>query len=224
MRLCRTVYAIALGVTVLVSPRPLVAGVVPPPWDPTSPMQTIQAWDFSTQMPTPFDPFIVNNPNGTPSYLPSGPAAYLPDNPITPNVTGTGVWCLGEGASIEFFIPNFNQQFRKEIFVSIKYSVPGEGVGVPTVDIVGLSGTTGAPCGDTYTPSTVYPGVSMIHYLQCLPTCESFFASVSFPVGVPGSVGYIEQVVIQTRCIVPAPPAAALLAVSMLGLRRRRTS
>lgn len=199
------------------------AGIVDPPWDPSEPRTTLAAWTFANPQ-APFEPLIFDNVNGVPQMMPiTGPATYLPDNPLTPTQPGTGVWCLGDGASLTFFIPNFNTLDPKEIFVSIKYSVPAAGVGVPTVSITGVSGTPSAPAGPVYTVEPVSPGVSMIHYLETLPTCEPFFASVSFPFGLPGAVGYIEQVVIQTRCL-PEPGSMALLGVAVLiSGRRRRT-
>lgn len=197
-----------------------LGGIVPPPWDPTLPMQTLQAWMFEPGN-DPFAPTVANNPNGAPQFFPPTSGTYLPDNPLTPNNPGTGVWCLTGNTTLEFLIPNYNQQFRKEIFISIKYSVPSAGVGVPTAGVTGLSGTPGSPSGFTYTPEPVSPGVSMIHYHQSLPTCESFMVSISFPIGIPGSVGYVEQVVVQTVCV-PAPGGAAVAGLGILAASRRR--
>lgn len=198
-----------------------LAGIVSPPWDPSEPRQTLAAWTFANPE-FPFEPSLFNNVNGTPEMLPiTGPATYLPDNPLTPTQPGTGVWCLAEGSSLSFYIPNFDTLDPKEIFVSIKYSVPGAGVGTPTVSIAGVSGTPSSPAGPVYTVEPVGPGVSMIHYLETLPTCEPFFANISFPYGIPGAVGYIEQVVIQTRCL-PEPGSFALVGVAVLLAGRRR--
>lgn len=195
------------------------AGVIDPPWPRGGPGTTFQYWTFNN--PTqPTMPDHWDNPNGVPQMDPNN-SVYLLDNPLSP-VPGTGVWCVPDGGSISFLIPNFNQPTPKEIFVAIKYSVPPAGVGVPTVTITGLDGSAGVPCGPTYTPGpTSIPGVSMIPYGFCMPTCSSFIATISFPVGIPGSVGYIEQVVFDTRCI-PAPGAAGLLALAGIAAGRRR--
>lgn len=198
------------------------AGVVNPPWDPSLPRQTLQAWMFGPGS-DPFLPTVVDNPNGMPQFTPSTSAVYLPDNPLTPNSPGTGVWCLTGDASLSFFIPNYNELDPKEIFISIKYSVPAAGAGVPTADVVGVSGTAGTPIGNTYTPEPVSFGVSMIHYHQWLPTCEPFRVSISLPTGLPGAVGYIEQVVVQTVCV-PSPGGVVSLMAGMgiVSVRRRR--
>jgi len=196
-------------------------GIVPPPWDPALPLQTLQAWTFASPTGSPFAPSVVNNPNGFPEMTASASATYLPDNPLTPNALGTGVWCLGANDSLNFFIPNYNQQFRKEIFVSIKFSTPASGAGVPTNTVTGVSGAPGTPSGLVYTVEPVSFGVSMIHYHTSLPTCEDFNVSIQVPTGLPGAVSYIEQVVVQTVCV-PTPGAVGLACAGGLWAARRR--
>jgi hypothetical protein len=198
------------------------AGIVPPPWDPTSPNQTFQVWTFQNPS-APTLPDAFDNPNGVPQMLePQGPI-YLPNNPLIP-VPGTGVWCMTFDQSLEFFVPNYGlPDVPKEIFISIKFAIPSAGAGVPRAGVVGVDGSPGVPCGPVYTiePVPGLPGVSQIHYGLCLPNCFPFRASITIPMQ-PGVIGYIEQVVIQTRCV-PSPGSAAFMLMGVgLAWRRRR--
>lgn len=217
MTALHTTSALALACATVMITGAAHAGVIDPPWQRGGPNTTFQYWQFNTPS---INPTQWDNPNGQPILDPHN-SVWLLDNPLSP-VPGTGVWCVQDGGGLSFFIPNFNRQDPKEIFISIKYSVPSSGVGVPDVTITGLDGSAGVPCGPTYTPGpTPIPGVSQIAYGMCMPTCSSFVATIRFPVGIPGSVGYIEQVAIDTRCI-PAPGAAGLLALAGLAAGRRR--
>lgn len=199
------------------------AGVIPPPWagDTTNP-QTQQLWTFSPNNPT--QPDVFENPNGPPTLNPDG-SMYEPINPFGP---GTGGWLVGSGPTgptvLDFIIPNYNQLFRKQIWIVIKFCLPPEGAGVPVVDIDGLDGSDGTQI-NTPTPSPVdgVPGMLQIAYLFEMPTCWTFLCRINVPVGIPGANTFIDQIYIATRCIIPAPGAAALIALGgLVGGRRRR--
>lgn len=198
------------------------AGVIPPPWagDTTNP-QTQQLWTFNPS--NPILPDFVENPNGQPDFNPDG-SPYMPTNPYG---GGGGGWLVGDGPTgptvLDFIIPNYNQLFRKQIWIVIKFSLPPAGAGVPVVDIDGLDGSDGTQT-NTPTPSPVpgVPGLSEIAYLFEMPTCWTFRCRITVPVGIPGSSTYIDQVYIATRCIIPAPGAGALIALCGLIVGRRR--
>lgn len=210
--------------TMLVPVSDARAGVVPPPWatsDPTSP-QTQQLWTFNNPA-APTIPDFVNNPNGNPTFNPTN-AQYLPTGPFGNSSGGYG---LPGTTPLNFVIPNYNQQFRKEIWVVIKFFLPPTGGGVPTVNILGLDGSLGVQI-NTPTPSPVPggpQGLVEIGYLFSMPTCWTFEMSITAP-NIPGALGFIDQVYVATRCIIPAPGTGALLALSGITLasRRRRSA
>jgi hypothetical protein len=198
------------------------AGVVPPPWastDFTNP-KTEQLWTFDNGPIT--APSFFNNPNGAPTFNPDG-SFYEPVNPFGP--AGGGGWLVGDGTFLDLVIPNYNQLFRKEIWITIKFSLPPAGAGVPLVDILGQDGSIGTPFGPTFTPSPVdgQPGVLQQAYLYQMPTCWTFRLRVTVPTGIPGSAAFISQIYVATRCIIPAPASAAIMGLaSLINARRRR--
>lgn len=57
-----------------------LGGIVPPPWDPTLPMQTLQAWMFEPGN-DPFAPTVANNPIRGPAVLPADIGHLPPGQP-----------------------------------------------------------------------------------------------------------------------------------------------
>lgn len=200
------------------------AGEFPPPWSPNPSFpETRQVWRFDN--PTnPYAPNNFENPNGIPQILFPAPE-WLPNNPEAPNLPpGSGVLCMDGSVPLTLIIPNYNLSMQKQIWVSIKYSSPPAGAGLPRViGIDGVDGTSGFQ-KNVPTPSPVpgMPGVSEISYLWNMPTCATFIITIDVPIGIPGSATYIEQLYIHTRCV-PTPGAVALLAFGgLIAARRRR--
>jgi hypothetical protein len=200
------------------------AGEFPPPWTPNPAFpETRQVWRFDSPS-NPYAPSSFENPNGIPQILFPAPE-WLPNNPEAPNLPpGTGVICMDGSVPLTLIIPNYNLSMQKQIWISIKYSSPPAGAGLPRIiDIVGIDGSVGVQ-KNVPTPSPVpgMPGVSEISYLWNMPTCATFQITIDVSIGIPGAATYIEQLYIHTRCV-PTPGAVALLAIGgLITVRRRR--
>lgn len=190
----------------------------PPPWR-FNPGTTVQHWDF-TGGPgggAP-DALPLNNPYGAgPLFSPLAPALWLPA------FNGrTEVWDLtstGVAAGLDFFVPNTGNGInQKNLWLQITYWSPAPS-GPPNVQITSGSGLF------TQLSSTIttLPG-GWVHELSLwnVPTCPQKEVVHIFPSGAPL---FIDQVVIDTQCIpIPAPAAAAPLALAgLLAARRRRS-
>lgn len=225
-RFARWASGLAFVAMACVNASPAHGGIIPPPWhggtnpDFSSP-QTDQLWTFSNPLVPPTLPDQFNNPNGAPSLNPDG-STFSPSNPFGGNANPGG-WVVGDGQFLDFLIPNYNQQLVKQIWVVIKFSTPSAGVGVPFGTILGTDGSPGVQINaPTISPVPGVPNLSEVAYLYEMPTCWTFNLTIRFPIGIPSSAGYIDQVYVATRCI-PTPGAAGItLGVGLLALRRRR--
>lgn len=193
----------------------LAGDAFPPPWrgDPGS---TFQIWRF--QNPTNPFPDEFHNPYGVPQMELNPGNEWLPGPPELPGYTG-GVWCIPAGGSLSFHIPNVVSTDReKEIYFQIKYFSPGT---VPTPSGVDAAGNQAQTCGPIFTPSPGgVPGQSYWAGSLCFPFCAGG-ETITFSNVNPTQPMYIDQVVIDTRCI-PTPASLALLGLAGLVVTRRR--
>lgn len=187
----------------------------PPPWRGT-PDSTWQIWRF--QNPTNPFPDDWNNPYGVPQILPEPGNIWLPGPPELPSYTG-GVICIPAGGSLSFAIPNdIEPTMQKEIYFQIKYFSPGT---VPSPSGTDAAGNQAQPHGPTYTPSPGHvPGQSYWAGGLLFPSCTGG-ETITFTNLNPQQPMYIDQVVIDTRCI-PTPASLALLGLAGLTVLRRR--
>jgi len=186
----------------------------PPPWRGT-PGSTFQLWTFQQ----PFSPLpeAWDNPYGVPQMEITPGIEWLPGPPELPGYTG-GVWCIPAGGSISFNIPNVvSPTMQKEIYFQIKYFSPGT---VPSPSGVDAAGNQAQPHGPTYTPSPGHvPGQSYWAGGLIFPACAGG-ETITFSNVNPTQPMYIDQVVIDTRCI-PTPASLALLGMAGLVVTRR---
>jgi hypothetical protein len=223
--MCAVLWALAV-----VSPA-LAGDIFPPPWprDPNDPKKTFQCWTFPTPMIGGLPDPGWYNQHQHQGRGPSGP------RPI-PGPTGTGpvwvpdfagragVWCIPDGAMLEFDIPNWYMPppFQKELWIQIKYFeiLPIVDVLYPSVmggTFPDLSRTAGLPIIDVPIGPTGGWRQGVWHVV--LPFCPDF--EVLKLTAPPMTEVYIDQVCIDTWCV-PAPGAAALLALGLIGASRRR--
>jgi hypothetical protein len=206
---------------------PALAGDnIPPPWPRIGPDGlplpgvTFQCWTF----PTPFHPEPPDPGWWNPHGVPFGPR-IIPADPLNPPIWleefggRFGVWCLNPGDMLEFDIPNWFMPppFEKFIWVQIKHLF-----GPPRVDVIFPSpvGPLFQPAGPVATVPVGPPGTPWVEtaYGAGLPFCPEF---ETIKITALEQM-YIDQVCIDTLCI-PAPGAAALLAVGgLVAVRRRR--
>jgi hypothetical protein len=208
--------AASLFAVLALSTSALADDLFPPVWRFT-PGSTDQHWDFSAGpaggVP---DALPLNNPYGAgPLLSPLAPAAW------SPALMGRNdVWDIsaGGGGGLDFFVPNTGVTIhQKNLWLQITYwaPIPGGPLGVS------ISSGSGAftQLSSVITP---LPG-GWYHELSVwnVPSCPQKEVVHLFPMG---TVAYVDQVVIDTQCIpVPAPTAAATLALAgLVTLRRRR--
>lgn len=193
----------------------------PPPWPRGTPDTTFQAWTFPTpSAPTPADPGFFN-PNGVPFM-------GLTGNPVwQPQFAGfNGVWCLSQPTdSLDFRVPNkFDPLSPKDIWIQVKYWEPVPAVGNLDILVVpdGLAALAVMPFLVTSYPiGPAGSGWNQGVFQVQLPYCPNF-EDIVIKSHLPGAVLYIDQVVIDTRCI-PTPGSLALFAgAGLIGMRRRR--
>ena len=188
----------------------------PPPWRFT-PGSTVQHWDFTAGSAAgPPDALPLNNPYGTPILIPTGGANYQ-----TTFMGRNNVWNLNSttgAGSLDFFVPNTgNALNQKNLWLQITYwsPLPGGPLGV------GINSTSG-PFTQLSSLITPLPG-GWFHELSIwnIAVCPQSEIVHIFPMG---TVGYVDQVVIDTQCIpIPAPTAVAPLTLAgLLAARRRR--
>jgi hypothetical protein len=204
-----------LAVLSLAAPT-MADDLFPAPWR-FGPGTTVQHWDFSAGpgggAP---DALPLNNPYGPPNMSPSVGSSWLANFALR-----NDVWSLSGQGALSFDIPNTgNTAHQKEVWMQVTYfalaPTPGPGYTVAST-FTGL-----------FTPlssqSTVLPN-GWIHELTrwVAPVCPPFERISIFP-GVPGTTVFIDQVVIDTLCApIPAPGAAATLALGgLVAFRRRR--
>jgi uncharacterized protein (TIGR03382 family) len=129
------------------------------------------------------------------------------------------VWAIA-GGSLSFNVPNTgNQNHMKNLWLQVTYfgAAPTGGPGYSVAGPSGLFSPVGGPL------VTALPG-GWFHELTqwSTPVCPPFERVTIFP-GATGAQLYIDQVVIDTQCVIPSPGSASLLALGgLVALRRRR--
>jgi hypothetical protein len=180
--------------------------IYPPPWQRGQPNTTYQAWDFGSAA----NPVVADtpyyNPNGTPTATIIGASAIWSafyDNHV-------GVWTLGAGDSIDFFIPNTpaDPTRSKDIWTQITWQTDNNGSPVVTVDGVASTLQFSVPVGNGGWLQNVY-----LTTLRGNPSQEDVIISGS----LPGTTFDLGQAVIDTECV-PEPSSLALLALGAISL------
>ena len=194
----------------------LADDLTPPPWR-FNPGTTVQHWDFSAGpgggAP---DAGPFNNPYGIPNFAPSTNAVW------GASFNGRNdVWSISGQSALAFDVPNTNNTVnQKELWLQVTYFAPAPSPGPGYT----VSSPFGGPFNFLGSQVTALPG-GWTHELTrwSTPTCPPFERVSIFPTLV-GTVVFVDQVVIDTQCIpIPAPGAAAVLAMGgLLAVRRRR--
>ncbi|MBK7404346.1 MAG: hypothetical protein IPJ41_06835 [Phycisphaerales bacterium] len=185
----------------------------PPPWRGT-PDSTFQHWGFNSPGGGPPDSGL-NNPFGTPLFTPNPNAQW---DPVDASGQRTGVYLINFNWDLSFEIPNHGGPgMQKELWLQFTYS---------TSDGIGPASSVLDPFGSAFTLQSITAtslGGGLYHELHIYtfhdcPQSEL----VSLRPGSFASPSWVDQVVIDTRCIVPTPGPLAALGVGALMLSRRR--
>lgn len=208
----RAVLAILVAVTIVATVAPVQADdLYPPPWR-NAPGTTFEKWEFSTPDPVTNPEPGFNNPWGMPSAH-----AYPGTGQSWVDLWGgrQGMWPLS--GTVEIEIPNRPEPWPyKDIWVQITWARQVESSTPVVWDMLsGMYGTVvrNVPLGPTGLPfpnDTWYHTTFNIH-IEPNPASEI--------VKIDGTL-VLDEVVIDTICI-PEPTSLALLALSVLTLRRR---
>lgn len=185
----------------------------PPPWRGEH-GSTFQHWGFLPNSPSGAPDSGLNNPNGVPLMTPSDGGAFY-EAQVGNRI---GVWGLTSG-DLRFHIPNDNEPDAIAKFIWIQVTWQGQLVpglsGVSSTDeamkLVNDPSTSTLPDGWHHT--------TWLFRLDKCPEFEIVFLQNQDPTG--GSL-LIDQVVIDTICIVPAPGFGALACAGLVLAGRRR--
>ncbi|MBL8877281.1 MAG: hypothetical protein JNM86_15935 [Phycisphaerae bacterium] len=186
----------------------------PPPWR-GQPDSTFQHWGFLPNTPQGAPDSGLNNPNGVPIMTPSDGGAFY-EAQVGNRI---GVWGLTSG-DLRFHIPNDNEPDAIEKFIWIQVTWQGQ-------LLPGLSGVSSTDhamklVNDPST-ATLPDGWHHTTWLFRLDECPDFEIVFLTNTNPTGATLLIDQVVIDTICIVPAPGIGGLaLAGLVLAGRRRR--
>lgn len=195
-------------------PSALADDLTPPAWR-GDPGTTFQHWGFNSPGGGPPDSG-VNNPYGNPQMI-VGPGVMW--DPIDPSGQRMGSLVLSFNDTVVFEIPNHGHQAGpKELWLQYTYTSPNGLAPQAAVFEPSMGGSF------TLVSSTpTHLGGGLFHRLDVYsyPSCPSS-EFVTLSSGLAGATVWIDQVVIDTRCI-PAPGALGLLAAAgALAIRRRR--
>lgn len=186
----------------------------PPPWR-GQPDSTFQHWGFLPNTPQGAPDSGLNNPNGVPIMTPSDGGAFY-EAQVGNRI---GVWGLTSG-DLRFHIPNDDDPDAIEKLIWIQVTWQGQ-------LLPGLSGVSSTDhamklVGDPST-ATMPDGWHHTTWLFRLDECPDFEIVFLTNTNPTGATLLIDQVVIDTICIVPAPGFGGLaLAGLVLAGRRRR--
>lgn len=188
----------------------------PPPWR-GQPHSTSQHWTFGPNAPTGAPDGGLNNPNGTPIMSASDGGAFY----SATAGNRTGVWGL-VGGSLDFRIPNDNDP--DAIFKYIWIQVTWQGQALPQILGQSSTQTPFTLLGDPHT-NPLPDGWHHTTWLFTIKECPPFETFSIFNPIPTGTTILIDQVVVDTICIVPTPASAAMLLPGLLlaGRRRRGT-
>lgn len=196
----------------------------PPAWNHSDPTFTHQDWDFTTSAnPSPPENYV--NPNGVPIFGISGATWFPTAAPYIPGSTRTGLWA-GSGAGsaiVTLDIPN-NEDLTKDKLVWLQVTIGSTLIGGLTmnVNLIPNAGQT-----VTVLDETLYPmpsGELYGYYYEKLwkispqPGFETITAQVNFS----GGILAIDEVDVDTICIIPEPATISLLGLGALSLLRRK--
>jgi MYXO-CTERM domain-containing protein len=210
-----TTFSISILAALSLAAPAMADDLFPAPWRLT-PGTTVQHWDFTAGpgggAP---DALPLNNPFGSPMMAPASGSVWMP------TFNGRNdVWNLSGAGALTFDIPNTgNIAHQKEVWLQVTYFSPAPSPG-PGYTVA--APTTG-PFTQISSQLTPLPG-GWVHELTrwVTPVCPQLERISIFP-SLVGTVVFIDQVVIDTQCAVPAPGAAATLALGgLVALRRRR--
>ncbi|HYF15884.1 MAG TPA: hypothetical protein VD971_12515 [Phycisphaerales bacterium] len=174
---------------------------------------TVQHWDFSSgPSGAAPDALPLSNPYGSPQLIATNLSNWLA------SLGGRNdVWAVNDFDFLTFRTPNANVPLPTEVWIQVTYQSFSNTIGTQLYDNL----------GNLYGPDTGYPIVTPLpngwfHKLEVytLPTAPPFEDLRVLP-PTPGTVVFVDQVVIDSR-VVPAPTTAALaLAAACLCPRRR---
>ncbi|MBL8762974.1 MAG: hypothetical protein JNM07_01730 [Phycisphaerae bacterium] len=194
----------------------LADDLIPPPWNRFGPGTTAQSWDFfAGPAGGPPDGGLLFNPYGVPNLTPSNPGNWLPFSNLRNHV-----WAVNGNDPLDFTIPNDGPDPTaiKDVWLQVTYLGPAPlSFGInwsssfgPAVQ-VGASIITQLADGWTHDASLWrFNGCPELERLRITPP-------------VPGTTIFVDQVVIDTKCYVPAPGGLGLgAACGVVALRRRR--
>ncbi|MCC6427945.1 MAG: hypothetical protein IT435_14130 [Phycisphaerales bacterium] len=177
--------------------------LTPPPWR-FGPDTTFQHWDFTAGSaggaPDGLPPF--NNPNGTPIMTPDDPGNWL-----ATWSNRSDIWAVNDFDKISFNIPNDGTAgYQKELWLQVTFLA---------LAILPIGKSITSPSGNFTLQSTQQTLLNdgWIHELSVwtLPTCPTYEDLVLTP-PIPGTVVWVDQVVIDTRCTpIPAPGVASAI-------------
>ena len=154
-----------------------------------------------------------NNPNGTPQMTPSDNSQYFPEFN-----NRTGVWCIPFEGDMRFHIPNDNDP--DALYKIIWIQVTWFGEGLPAVNGESSTGKAFEMVNDPLTVQLA-DGWNHTTWEFIIPECPDFEIAFLRNLATTSPL-YIDQVVIDTICIVPAPATGMLALAGLVVAGRRR--
>ncbi|MGH7242414.1 MAG: hypothetical protein ACREJD_03230 [Phycisphaerales bacterium] len=212
-RLLRSLPAVLAAVVGVAASSAFADDLNPPPWR-GQPDTTFQHWGFLPNSPSGAPDSGLNNPNGTPIMTPSDGGVFY-DPTFGDRI---GVWGV-TGGSLRFHIPNDNDPDAIAKFIWIQ--VTWQGQALPGISGVSSTDHDFSLVGDPHTDPLGggWNHTTWQFSLKECPEFEDVFLSNNDPTGAPL---FIDQVVIDTICIVPAPGVGAIALAGLVVAGRRR--